>query len=160
MEKSHDRTKGWKSSPRSLVRRIVKLQKYTRLWELPPTFAMFCKLKMSQCIKIVFFTLKTGGWWFNLEKQIAMVVWIAWIFIHSMEIKWRMAFIRLSLCPGTIFSLLFPSVFLKEREREKNEKYLFSERLVIYPLKSKNDCVRFCHDYIKVFSCFVFLSFF
>lgn len=50
-----------KSSPKSLARRIVKLQKYTRLWELPHTFAMFYKLKMSQCIKIVFFT--PADWW-------------------------------------------------------------------------------------------------
>lgn len=49
------------SSPKSLARRIMKLQKYTRLWELPPTFAMFYKLKMSQCIKIVFFT--PADWW-------------------------------------------------------------------------------------------------
>ena len=50
-----------KSSPQTLARRIMKLQKYTRLWELPPTFAMFYKLKMSQCIKIVFFFFSPHG---------------------------------------------------------------------------------------------------
>lgn len=51
-----------KSSPWTLARRIMKLQKYTRLWELPPTFAMFYKLKMSQCIKIVFFFFTPVDW--------------------------------------------------------------------------------------------------
>lgn len=52
------------------------------------------------------------------------------------------------------------SLSLFREEGKKKRKDLFSEMLVIDPLKSEVIVSVFGHDYIKVFSCFLFfLSF-